>query len=250
MQAGQKKYQLGIEIDWEGVGGWSVSWGGTAHVSANMLNLGAFIERYRELVPVGEGLLTLDVYAAQGGNPALTYLVNRYVPGMPAKAPDWIKAGPPVTAVTNNHTLDFINIMVGGDDDAKSVEAYMDGYVGPTAEVASQYNSGRILSPVPPGRVCISMIADHSCDDAAYSSYARSKSNSNSKSKKNSNLELLIAAVKERELLGIMQWAIGTYGCDGTEPGNKQWQIGDWDCKYTPACPGLIAGKKSFLAPS
>jgi hypothetical protein len=109
------------------------------------------------------------------------------------------------------------------------VEAYIDGYVGPKAQVSTQYMASRIMAPVPPDRVCISMIAENSCAED------------------DSNLEALVAYAQKVELLGIMQWAVGTYGCHGTQPGNKQWQIGDWDCKYTPACPGLLKGKAKFL---
>jgi hypothetical protein len=223
-----KRHGVGIEIDYEGGASWDVH-GGTATASANMLNMGVFIERFRDLVPVGKGLLTLDVYAAQGGNPGLTYLINRYIPGMLTTTPDWITGGVPVTVVGNNKTLDFINIMVAGGDDAAGVEAYIDGYVGPKAQVSTQYMASRIMAPVPPDRVCISMIAENSCAED------------------DSNLEALVAYAQKVELLGIMQWAVGTYGCHGTQPGNKQWQIGDWDCKYTPACPGLLKGKAKFL---
>jgi hypothetical protein len=221
-----KKYGVGIEIDYEGGGSWGVR-GGEATVSSEMLNIGVFIEKFRELVPVGTGLLTIDVYAAQGGNPCLTYLINRYIPGMLTKTPDWITGGVPVTVVTNNRTLDFINIMVAGDDDAGSVQAYIDGYVGPKAQVGNKYNAGHILAPVPAGRVAISMIAGHSC------------------AAKNSNLEAIVAYANKIGLVGIMQWAVGLYGCTKGNP--HSLYISDWDCKFDPACPGLVDGKKSFL---
>jgi hypothetical protein len=222
-----KKYGVGIEIDYEGGASWTVS-GGTASASSSMLNMGAFIEKFRELVPVGSGLLTMDVYAAQGGNPGLTYLINRYIPGMLTTTPDWITGGVPVTVVDNNKTLDFINIMVAGGDSASGIQTFIEGYVGPKAQVGTKYNPGHILAPVPASRAAISMIAGHSCAGS------------------NANLETVVAYSKKIGLKGIMQWAVGSYGCTKGNP--HSLYISDWDCQFDDKCPGLIDGKKSFLS--
>jgi hypothetical protein len=78
--AWSKKYSAGIEVDYEGAasqnGAWSVSWDGISTVSAELQNLGLFIETLKELMPHGQPV-TLDIFATQGGGPSLTWLVNR-----------------------------------------------------------------------------------------------------------------------------------------------------------------------------
>jgi hypothetical protein len=223
-----KRYGVGIEIDYEGpdggYGGWGVTWDGVSTLSPTFQNLAVFIEAFREEVPFGSGLLTLDVYASQGGGPCLGYFLNRYLPGMPASNPPWVKSGAAVGLKAP--MIDHVNIMVATGDSADEAIGYLDGYVGPGAKVATQNNPVGISAPLPEGRATISLISGHHC------------------AKLDSDMAKVIAHVKQVKAKGIMTWAIAPFGCEhNTDP----LHISDWDCQYNASCPGLALAKARLL---
>jgi hypothetical protein len=222
-----QKHNVGIEIDYEGSGGWTCG-KNKATVATPLLNIGHFIETFRSAVPVGKGVLTLDVYAAQGGGPGLTYLINRYLPGS-STTPDFC-AGSEAGLVTNGKTLDFINIMVAGSDDPKTIQTFVEGYVGKNAQIAGSGNAQRIFSPVLPSRATVSMNARDNCATSG-------------------NLLPVVEYARKIGLRGIMQWAIAPYGC-GPGSWNNPLRVSDWDCNCNANSPGMIAGKAAFLAPA
>jgi hypothetical protein len=222
-----KKYGVGIEIDYEGDDAQSAGWqvrNGVSSVSSTFANLGVFIEHFRSLVPMGQGHLSLDVYASQGGAPCLSYFANRYLPGMPTSNPSWITSGADVGLKL--HALDWVNIMVAGGDSYTSTKAFLDGYVGANAHVANQYNPVGIVAPIDAGRATISMIASHHCK-----SY-------------DSDLKSLVGYVKQTGVKGIMFWAIAPFGCNSA---SSPLKVADWDCSCNANAPGLVAGKSALV---
>lgn len=215
-------YDVGIEIDYEGSGDFSVS-GGVVRVAPQLANLGVFIEEFRSIVPMGKQLLTLDVYAAQGGGPGLTYLINSYLDGQPTTNPKWVKSGDDRLL---QPALDFINIMVAGGDDSASIKSYIEGYVGPNAAVATEWNTERINAPVSAERAMISMIASNHCGASL-----------------DSGLSDVINYIQStNKLRGIMLWAVAPFGCPGDDY-DPVLKIGDWDCSFNTACPALSEAK-------
>lgn len=222
-----KKYGVGIEIDYEGPdaesAGWSVNQG-ISKISATFMNLAVFIEEFRKHVPFGTGTLTMDLYASQGGAPCLSYFANRYLPGMPADNPNYIKGGDPVGLKMK--ALDWINIMVAGSDSFSTSKEFLDGYVGSNAHVANQYNPVGITKALEASRATISLIASNHCQ--AY----------------DSGLSQMVQYVRSQGVKGIMFWAVAPFGCDSAE---SPLRVADWKCSCNDASPGLVAGKKALL---
>jgi hypothetical protein len=255
------KYSVGIEVDYEGPaatgGSWGINSAGVAQVDSTLLNLGVFIEAIKTAFkesndannrkldqpslsesrpPLTQrqlahaGWVSLDVFASQGGGPGLTYLMNRYVKGMPDTEPSWWRSGPS-TCYSGTPGLDAVNIMVAGGDGFSQIKTYIDGYVGDGADVATQWNSERIYSALPSRSATVGMIADHICGTE--------------KGELPENLKQVIEYAKSEavDLGGLMFWAVAPYGCAYNDP----LKIGDWDCRYNASCPGMLAGRHAFL---
>jgi hypothetical protein len=215
-------YNVGIEIDYEGTAsqnGFSVNWQGAISLSTELANLGVFIETFRSLVPFGTKKLTMDVFAAQGGGPGLTYLINSYLADMPSTNPSWVTSGSDKLIIPG---LDWINIMVAGGDSATETISYMQGYAGPNANVATQWNQERITAPVPANRAMISMIASNHCGASI-----------------DSDLNQVITYMKSgstgSNFQGLMFWAVAPFGCPGAEM-DPVLRIGDWNCDADASC--------------
>jgi hypothetical protein len=223
-------YDVGIEIDYEGNGDYSVN-NGVVSVGEPLLNLGVFIEEFRRLVPFGTKALTMDVYASQGGGPGLTYLINSYLADMPTENPSWVKSGSDKLIIPG---LDWINIMVAGGDDASEIMGYIQGYAGPNANVATQWNTERITAPVPASRAMISMIASNHCGSSV-----------------DTGLQSIISYLKSgsqgADLKGIMFWAVAPFGCEGSEY-DPVLKIGDWDCNFNNACPAFELARNELVS--
>ena len=221
-----KTYNVGIEIDYEGnaaENGFTMSGNGTVILQSEMENLVRFVETFRKMIPMGSKTqtLSLDVYASQGGGPGLTYLINRFVPGMPTVNPTWVKQGENRFVLPG---LDWVNIMVAGGDAGSDMISYVKGYVGETALVSTEWNPARINAPVPPERVRISMIASHHCGQTI-----------------DPDLETVLTFITNDStyrLDGLMFWAVAPFGCGGKDS-DPQLTIGDWNCENNNACPAF-----------
>jgi hypothetical protein len=218
-----QKYQVGIEVDYEGIatqnGGWGVSWDGVSTVMDELQNLGLFIETLKSLMPEGHPV-SLDVFADQGGGPGLTWIMNRYVPGMPTSERPWITSGVPTTFKVA--ALDYVNIMVGTTNAPATVKGYIDNYVGPNAQVASKSTPMHINAGLSGEYATVGLKAGDACEGGpavpAVLEYA--------------------SKMAGGPMRGAMFWAVAPYGCC---PGCwiSPLHISYWNCSYDATCPGL-----------
>jgi len=233
------QYGVGIEIDYEAssLGTASTSYNCPSAwnqemkksvcnvtVSNELKNLGYFIEKYRQKIPFGKGLLTMDVFSSQGPSLGLTYIINRYLPGMPTNKPKYVLGGDDDTFKIKG--LDWINIMVSSWDATQKI----DEWVGPNAPVSTQWNYPRIHSAVPKERAIVSMVANHHCASL------------------DNPFDATITHIQRTQIKGIMFWTVSPFGCPTFDVYDHELETQSWSCSDNNKCSGIVDGKTKYLS--